>query len=747
MVGFQGKLSTNLDRMVESATVIRRGRGRPKREDRPAPVTGDKIPKKRGRKPGSLGKKKREAQRLMAEAGSSKLTPQLLADSPAFPDRMPSDQGERENFYKYDYTQVTSQGIPSRNSTSERLHSTLQNRNGVNEFIEPELAVPQPGYSGYPLEALPPQHKLKLPSSGSSRGKRAKIDSSPRSTPTLSEAEAEEAELSYRLQLETPKLETILLASDLRTSIANGDRGKGRRGIGLKDLSSSPSGLKIRIPATPRSKQNLERANTGSSSTSRVKRLKITSPKKHPLVGLAPATEKTPESDDFNTNEDFCASCGGTGVFICCDSCPKSFHLLCCEPPIQEVPDENWNCNECRAEQGLEGRKYYNDLGVFGPLLNAMHGRNPVEFRLPRKLRDATFIDVATGSEGNYTDSNMKPEPSLSKLNGSQIVGFNKNEDLEIDTLYDKNGRPLLCHRCRESGLKRRTLIACDYCPLHWHLDCLDELVSLTKSLGRKWRCPNHIESFTPSFDRRLFRDAAVLDSGLHTNFLRIMEASNYLIKLDDQGYVAEHKQPLLAEYLLFQKEDFISNKSDFVTRHLSKYENSPDSDNDEDTYPNFKMPHFLENYTMENRVVAKSSRRLERILLMTNADDNDPKPFIYRIPEKQIKLDFILKGKRLSKSSVLCLLAQYQLKKEEEEAKEQEAVKNLVFLGSHQNKRNPPNLHLGLNELISVALNSPVLDLELPKVTEDSELDELRRVKKLMEMKGHDEMLKFLKS
>ncbi|KAL6014518.1 hypothetical_protein [Candidozyma auris] len=381
-----------------------------------------------------------------------------------------------------------------------------------------------------------------------------------------------------------------------------------------------------------------------------------------------------------------------------------------------------------------------------------MHGRNPSEFRLPRKLRDATFIDVTTGPEDNYTDSSMKPELSVSKLNGSQISGFNKNEDLDIDSFYDKKGRPKLCHRCRESHLKRRTLVACDYCPLHWHLDCLPDAVPSAKTIGLKWRCPNHIENLVPInwSDRRCFRDTAVIDSGLHANFLKIMGASNFLIKHNDQPYISETKQPMLSDYLQFQKDDFISNKSDFLTQNPTKFDQPSDSDNDEDTVSNFKIPDYLENYTVGSKVLAKSSRRLAKLLLMTNADDSEQKPFIYRVPEKQVVLDFIQKGRESYKASVLSDIQKYEVRQEAEYSRDKEAAASLNLLGeqdheSSSNVRKP----LNLDDLVAAADKlRPIGETKTRSDDlKDEEIDELRKIKKLMELKGHAAFLEFLQT
>ncbi|XP_077205387.1 autoimmune regulator isoform X4 [Paroedura picta] len=46
-------------------------------------------------------------------------------------------------------------------------------------------------------------------------------------------------------------------------------------------------------------------------------------------------------------NDDECAVCRDGGELICCDGCPKAFHLACLLPPLTEIPSGTWRCDSC----------------------------------------------------------------------------------------------------------------------------------------------------------------------------------------------------------------------------------------------------------------------------------------------------------------------------------------------------------------------------------------------------------------
>ncbi|XP_034144033.1 transcription intermediary factor 1-alpha [Esox lucius] len=58
-----------------------------------------------------------------------------------------------------------------------------------------------------------------------------------------------------------------------------------------------------------------------------------------------PGKGPDPEEDP---NEDWCAVCQNGGELLCCDKCPKVFHLSCHVPTLLRLPSGEWFCSFCR---------------------------------------------------------------------------------------------------------------------------------------------------------------------------------------------------------------------------------------------------------------------------------------------------------------------------------------------------------------------------------------------------------------
>ncbi|RVE61948.1 hypothetical protein OJAV_G00174940 [Oryzias javanicus] len=51
----------------------------------------------------------------------------------------------------------------------------------------------------------------------------------------------------------------------------------------------------------------------------------------------------------IHCNDDECAVCKDGGELICCDGCPRAFHLTCLNPPLVSIPSGSWQCERCRG--------------------------------------------------------------------------------------------------------------------------------------------------------------------------------------------------------------------------------------------------------------------------------------------------------------------------------------------------------------------------------------------------------------
>ncbi|KAJ4488300.1 hypothetical protein J3R30DRAFT_3434956 [Lentinula aciculospora] len=281
--------------------------------------------------------------------------------------------------------------------------------------------------------------------------------------------------------------------------------------------------------------QSSQGMNTRGKKRDKGKEKEVEAPmriKEEPQTVSLPSPE--PQVDLLNNN-DHCSACRSQGALVYCDGCPRAFHLWCLDPPMESVDegDSRWFCPACTGPKHPP-RKHSH--GPLAPLIQSVDNSIPTEFQLPDDIRNF-FKDVGTSARGNYVDiSEIKP-PRLNR--------HGQLEDRDAHRLRDRNGQPVLCFRCGTSALPESTaattapptkrarkatskgdemwknIISCDYCDLHWHLDCLDPPLSTMPSFSKKWMCPNHAEQIIAAKHRIPKQNAAPLEvtkSGQYNN-------------------------------------------------------------------------------------------------------------------------------------------------------------------------------------------------------------------------------------
>ncbi|WVR09522.1 hypothetical protein IAU60_006590 [Kwoniella sp. DSM 27419] len=293
-------------------------------------------------------------------------------------------------------------------------------------------------------------------------------------------------------------------------------RSRGSRRDGGERTGVSASGKDVRVGGTARTAAVAAAAAAQSAAASAAAAASASASASTTATGSKKKGKGKTEVDV--PNQDFCSACRGIGRFLCCDGCPRSFHFMCLEPPlrIDELPDEEtWYCKKCRAERSRRDaepspsprdKELRPVQTVFRQLSKKVDEENPVQFKLPTDIR-TYFVGTGTAARGEFVDL----EEARTKYDRK---GFQEERDpLRI---RDGKSRLVKCYACGGSSLPRHSLItdpestwrqivSCDYCALHWHLDCLDPPLASMPNSGKKWMCPNHVEQAIPK--RRTVRN------------------------------------------------------------------------------------------------------------------------------------------------------------------------------------------------------------------------------------------------
>lgn len=317
----------------------------------------------------------------------------------------------------------------------------------------------------------------------------------------------EETEQKYKAKLKTNKSDYLTHQSYLRHVIDDDDINSSE----AINIKRKPSNLH-QIVSKPLSSKN--KLFTGDSSKSLTTKTQIDTKIK----------QKNNNHNDNAVsdieNDDFCSSCGQTGTFLCCDTCPKSFHFLCLDPPMDpnNLPEGDWSCPNCifKAKYSTQTKYRQGELEfvkdraaegkgkLFSKMLFKLQSYNPKQFNLTQSIKD-TFEDVKTGPYNEYNDKTFKtPLTEKQLFNTSYGQSITKLDSYCPEIHYSTNDENpdkfLTCYKCRTTRFgswdhpeESRLLIKCDYCQTPWHLDCIPNIPRASlKNLGYKWKCPLH---------------------------------------------------------------------------------------------------------------------------------------------------------------------------------------------------------------------------------------------------------------
>ncbi|XP_028848579.1 E3 ubiquitin-protein ligase TRIM33 isoform X3 [Denticeps clupeoides] len=91
------------------------------------------------------------------------------------------------------------------------------------------------------------------------------------------------------------------------------------------------------VPARPLTNGTSERAAAQRASS------------QHATGSQSTQTSGQTGSKEDDPNEDWCAVCQNGGELLCCEHCPKVFHITCHVPTLRCLPSGEWMCTFCRS--------------------------------------------------------------------------------------------------------------------------------------------------------------------------------------------------------------------------------------------------------------------------------------------------------------------------------------------------------------------------------------------------------------
>ncbi|CAG2235914.1 PHD finger protein 12 [Mytilus edulis] len=273
-------------------------------------------------------------------------------------------------------------------------------------------------------------------------------------------------------------------------------------------------------------------------------------------------------------NHDSCDSCKEGGDLLCCDKCPASFHLQCHNPPLEEddqqdKDDDTSSVNSGSSTQSNKPKKSRSSKNTALELMEDMEveiatDKNPL-FTLARaaKLMNPTQFELP---------KDTAPTMNMPGSSKRKWWGRDRNTQKKLAHELDNGIVPLpakTCFMCDRS-CRVGPLVQCDYCPLLYHMDCLDPpMVSLPTV---RWICPNHPENFVVNSScnkRSLSQSTSIITKSYGTFMYQFRETT-------------QSGQERVSEITPEEEEDWLSSVvclQTSIARHLAQSRSQKNSD------------------------------------------------------------------------------------------------------------------------------------------------------------------------
>uniref|UniRef100_A0A8C9QYP5 Bromodomain PHD finger transcription factor n=1 Tax=Scleropages formosus TaxID=113540 RepID=A0A8C9QYP5_SCLFO len=204
--------------------------------------------------------------------------------------------------------------------------------------------------------------------------------------------------------------------------------------------------------------------------------------------------------------DDHCRVCHRLGDLLCCETCSAVYHLECVRPPLEEVPEDEWQCEVCVAHK-VPG---VSDCVAESQKSRPYVRQEPIGF--DRHCRKYWFLNRRIIVEEDGEQENKRTWYYSTKVQLAELLDCLDREYWERD----------LCHTLEE--LREE---------VHAHMDITEELTDKARGINRSYLSASneailnrHKEKNGAELDEVKPDDAEELQSGLSTHSDRSKEQS-----------------------------------------------------------------------------------------------------------------------------------------------------------------------------------------------------------------------------
>ncbi|XP_038215302.1 nucleosome-remodeling factor subunit NURF301 [Zerene cesonia] len=108
--------------------------------------------------------------------------------------------------------------------------------------------------------------------------------------------------------------------------------------------------------------------------------------------------------------DDHCRVCHRLGDLLCCETCPAVYHLECVDPPLEDVPSEDWQCALCKQHKTVGVTDCLSDAEKQGILCRHEHLGFDRHGRKYWFIARRIFIEAENGDVWYYTTAQQFQE-------------------------------------------------------------------------------------------------------------------------------------------------------------------------------------------------------------------------------------------------------------------------------------------------------------------------------------------------